>query len=138
MPGDFGFQFVPKQFFFDRAAVLEKVAKGQRQAQSRIGAFVRTRARSLTNKSSKSPRTAPAGSPPKKHRGDLRNLIYFAYDPGTGSVVVGPVRFGAGAAEVLEHGGTEVLVDRRGHRKTAHYAGNPFMQPSLQAEIDAG
>jgi hypothetical protein len=143
---EIGFKFVPKEFFFDRQKVIAAVERGKRQALSKAGAFVRTRARSMLNKSpGKKARaagntTAPAGKAPFKHAGDLRRLMYFAYSPESGSVVIGPSRFKAGIVpELMEFGGTETLTNRRGKKRTAHYRGNhKFMGPSLAAEVEAG
>lgn len=129
-----------KNWFFDRKAVLDKVPAALRRALSRLGAFVRTRARSSLRYGKG---TARPGRPPVAHRSagytrqstsrktgqvksqpssPLRELIYFGYDPASESVVVGPVLGGSatGAPERLEHG-----TGVRPH---------PFMGPALDAE----
>ncbi|MCC7409172.1 MAG: hypothetical protein IT442_13985 [Phycisphaeraceae bacterium] len=120
-----------KAMFFDRPAVLGAVDKTTRRVLSRFGAFVRTTAkRSIRRKKGGS---AP-GSPPHSHEGSLRRLIYFGFDPGKRSVVVGPVPFGKGEApSLLEHGGTTTLK-RRGKTLAAHYRQRSFMGPALEAE----
>lgn len=137
-----------KRFFFDRKVVIEAVGKAKRQSLSKIGAFVRRRARSLTGKRSKN--SAPPGKPPKMHIGLLHDRIQFGYDVSNASVVIGPERINGGsrgeAPRVLEFGGEEVITirgkqissARQGLKVRAYYAGNPFMAPSLKAEIDAG
>lgn len=110
--------------FFDREKVFRAMDKAKLRALSKFGAFVRTRARTSMRKRKKP--SAP-GTPPSAHVGTLKKLLYFAYDPATKSVVVGPVPFGAaarqnvGAPEVNEYGGTvrrlsTVLVNRAGGR----------------------
>lgn len=114
--------------FFDKAGVIDAVDAGTRSAFSKYGAYVRTRAKSSIRKRKTS---APPGSPPSSHAGDLKRLIFFAYDANTKSVVVGPVAFRKGEApRLLEHGGT---ATRRG--KPAHYRGNPTMLPAAKAEM---
>ena len=124
---DWGFREF-KKAFFDRRGIDRKVATAKRRAMSRFGAFVRTRARSSIRKRKA---IAPSGEPPSSHEGSLRRLIFFALDPVTDSVVIGPVSFRAGEApRLLEHSGRTI---RRG--KPAFYRGNPFMQPAGQAEV---
>jgi len=121
------------QFFFDRAAVVEAVDRGKRQAYSQIGAFVRRRARSSMRRRSG---YAPPGSPPNAHAGQLKELLYFAYDPGPDSVVIGPERFKEGEVPwLLEHGGWAMRKDRKtGRLRRVHYQARPFMGPALEAE----
>jgi hypothetical protein len=117
-----------KSGFFDTKAVKDAVDAGTRKAMSKFGAFVRTRAKSSIRKRKKS---SPPGSPPSSHAGDLKKLIFFAYDTNTKSVVIGPAAFRkAEAPRLLEHGGTATC---RG--KPAHYKGNPFMAPAAKAEL---
>lgn len=95
-----------KKGFFDRKGIADKATAAGRKALSQFGAFVRRRAKSSIRKSKKS---APPGQPPKSHEGSLRRLIFFAYDSGRQSVVIGPVKFRRGEAPpLLEHGGTVV------------------------------
>lgn len=113
-----------KAFFFDKKAVTDALDPGVRRALSKLGAFTRQRARSSLRYSKK---TAAPGQPPSVHRttkysrvsrskktgqekrqpaSPLRELIFFAYDPQTKSVVTGPVLGGSesGAPERLEYG----------------------------------
>lgn len=134
-------KFVAKQWFFDGEKVRKALDAGKRAALSKIGAFVRTRAKSITGKRSK--QSAAAGAPPKRHAGQLHDLIYFAYDAQRQSVAIGPIPFGKGdAPDVLEFGGTErIVVHTLGGKPrsvTANYAARPFMGPSLRAEVAAG
>lgn len=121
-----------KKLFFDRAAVRDAVDRGTRRALSKFGAFVRTRSRSSIRKRKK---VSEVGKPPSSHRGDLRRLIYFAFDPARKSVVIGPTPFGKGEApELLEYGGVVTRQTKDGP-KTLYYRPRPFMGPAFKAEL---
>lgn len=113
------------QWFLDRAAVAARVDPAVRKALSKFGAYTRQRARS----SIRTRRAVAApGSPPSSHDGTLKRLIFFAFDPNTDSVAIGPtLAKGGEAPELLEHGGTSAEGGR--------YAGNPFMKPAFDAEL---
>lgn len=129
--------FKSTRFFFDRKVVTDALDKAGRKALSRAGAFIRqTAKRSIRRARKKKPNSAPPGKPPRSHVGDLKRLIYFAYDPVKRGVVIGPVRFAKGEAPaLLEFGGTVERKGRDGKTYTARYAGNPFMGPALQKEL---
>lgn len=97
--------------FFDRPAVISAVKKATRKTLSKAGAFVRTRARTSIRPAPKKKKYTPVpGKPPRSHLGTLKRLIFFAWDPTTESVVVGPALFAGKtsdptAPEVLELGG---------------------------------
>lgn len=114
--------------FFDRRKVIEAVAEADHKALSKFGAFVRQRARSSIRKRK---RISAAGDPPSSHTGVLRKLIFFAYDRGRHSVVIGPTQSGKGEApRLLEHGGDTTLGTL-----TAHYRARPFMGPAFAEEL---
>jgi hypothetical protein len=116
-----------KRGFFDTAAIVTAVNEGHRIAQSKMGAFVRQRAKSSIRK--REAVSAP-DSPPSSHAGDLKRLIFFAFDAETLSTVIGPVAFGRGEAPgLLERGGR---ATRKG--KPAIYRPRPFMGPAGDAE----
>lgn len=124
-----------KSLFFDRPAVESAVARGERKALSRIGAFLRTRARTSTlrrvafkgkrasvqrirdGKAAKVQESAKAGEPPRVRSRDrvatIRNIL-FAFQPESHSVITGPVALNTrltGGSEttvpgLLERGGT--------------------------------
>lgn len=108
--------------FFDSKAVLAALDKKERQALSKFGAFVRTRARSSIRRRKKS---SLPGQPPSSHTGVLKRFLYFAYDTNSKSVVVGPVptnqlaftgpaffRVKKGLIpEILEYGGIESIFE---------------------------
>lgn len=115
MPGDF--------VFFDKQTVLNATDKATRQALSKFGAFVRTRARSSIRSRKKISRP---GQPPSSHSGHLKRLIYFGYDKPNKSVVVGPLPFHKGVANIIEYGGVS---------NGALYRPRPFMRPAFAVEL---
>lgn len=113
--------------FFDRAGVIAKVKDGTSSTLSKIGAYVRRRARSRIRQGKSS---AKPGNPPKSHVGTLRDLIFFGYDDDTNSVVIGPTLFRKQeptCPNLLEFGGQ---INKGG--KTRFYHEFPFMAPSLE------
>ena len=140
---EFGMRF--KETFFDRAAVLGAVDKARRKALSRAGAFVRRTAKGLIRKRK---RSARPGQPPTSWTGLLKDFIFFGYDSGTGTVVIGPTKLGGkegNTPQLLEFGGTTRLKRSRrfsrGRRvveldagAVAHYRSRPYMGPALEKE----
>lgn len=120
-----------KDNFFDAGAVIKAMDKATRAVFSRFGSFVRRRAQTSIRYRVKP--SAP-GEPPSAHRtgtrtkvnrrtgavnrqasSPLRDLIFFAYDAATQTVVVGPALFagskqprpaGRTIPQTLERGGT--------------------------------
>jgi len=132
-----------KALFFDRPKVKRAVDRAQRRALSKAGAFIRQRARTSMRKRKGS---APPGSPPYAHEGSLRRLLFFAYDPASGSVVVGPVGFrNSTAPNTLEFGGRATVTRRRrrprndGKRviesRRVRIEARPYMGPALKKEL---
>lgn len=155
---DFSFQAI-KNSFFDTDAIVAQVKKDFRRTAGRFGAFARRRMKSsLKYREGKS----SPGSPPNVHRSrgytrpkkgkdgtvsrqpvsPLRELIFFAYDRDTESVVVGPVKFGGKggiAPGLLEHGGGGTFkASRTGEIKRGVWAPRPFVKPAGDAEATAG
>ncbi|MCP4594500.1 MAG: hypothetical protein GY842_27530 [bacterium] len=145
-----------KKLFFDRPKVQRAVGAANRRALSKVGAFIRQRAKTSIRKRKGA---APPGRPPHSHTGLLRRFIFFGYDPRKESVVIGPARLNRGtrAPHTLEFGGNVVtkralLVrvgdtgrDRRGRFKRGKrrlvkkgtkliYKPRPFMGPALEKE----
>ncbi|HUX17173.1 MAG TPA: hypothetical protein VMW52_11920, partial [Phycisphaerae bacterium] len=77
-----------KELFFDAPAVRRAMDDASHKALSRIGAFLRTRARG-SMREAKGP--SRPGKPPHAHVGTIKRLLFFSYDRATRSVVVGPV-----------------------------------------------
>lgn len=125
-----------KALFFDKPAVLRAVSKAKRAALSKVGAFIRTTARhSLRRRKG----AAPPGQPPHSHVGLLKRFLFFAYEPASDSVVIGPAKLNkpTEAPRVLEHGG-KTLVERRRRGKVVRQRvtiePRPFMGPALEKE----
>ena len=122
-----------KTLFFDTPRVRRAVGAATRAALSKAGAFIRTTARHSIRKRKG---VSEPGSPPHSHEGSLRRLIFFAYEPTSETVVIGPVRFRAGEAPpLLEFGGAVTRKDRRGRARRLRYEKRPFMGPALQKEL---
>jgi len=123
-----------KVVFFDGKAIRRHVDRATRRVLSRFGAFVRRTAKQSIRKR-KQP-SAP-GTPPSSHTGLLRKFIWFGYDPGKRSVVIGPARLsqkGRGEApSLLEYGGSTTL-EREGKRKRTRVRARPFMRPAMDKE----
>ena len=122
-----------KTMFFDQKAVRSATDRATRKVLSKFGAYVRTAARSSIRKRKT---ISEPGQPPSSHVGTLRRLIFFGYDTGKRSVVVGPTPFGntAEAPPLLEYGGRARRKDRRDRVRTATYRPRPFMGPAFEQE----
>ena len=130
-------RFVTKQMFFDSKAVTSAADRATRRVLSRFGAYVRTTARHSIRKRRA---TSRPGKPPSSHTGLLRRFIYFGYDRGRKSVVIGPQRLNRKAGDApaaLEHGGVSTIVEGLRHRRKkrrVRIAARPFMGPSFAKE----
>jgi len=126
-----------KAIFFDRKAVRSAVDRTVRRVLSRFGAFVRRAARSSIRKRK---RASVPGEPPSSHTGLLRRFIFFGYDAGKRSVVIGPQRLNqkvGDAPAALEYGGTSTVVeDLRGRRRKrrVRIKARPYMGPAFEQE----
>lgn len=69
------------------------------------------------------------GEPPRVRRGDIKQQLFYVYDPSSKSVVVGPAKLSraTGAPATLEFGGST----RGSFGKTVTVAKRPYMQPAL-------
>lgn len=109
-----------KAGFFDRGAVLAAVGAAATTGMKRVGGYTRTVAR---NSMKKSKAASKPGQPPHVHVGTLKNLLFFAFDFATNSMVVGPVGFkGSDVPSVLEFGGRK--IEKR-----------PYMKPAQEIAI---
>jgi hypothetical protein len=100
--------------FFDAKSVIDAIGKARAGVLSKAGAFVRRTAKGLIRPGKK---PSQPGNPPKSHSGELKERIFFAYDAGHETCVIGPEKFnqvffaGDGqpvtgtVPEVLEKGG---------------------------------
>ena len=126
-----------KSTFFDRPKVMNAVDRATRRVLSKFGAFVRTTARSSIRR--RKGASAP-GKPPSSHTGLLKRFIFFGYEPGNRSVVIGPARLNqkvGDAPHALEYGGTSTVVEGTQRNRTtrrAKIAARPFMGPAFEKE----
>lgn len=129
-----------KRMFFDSAAVTRGVDRTTRRVFSKFGAYVRRSAKSSIRKRK---RTSASGKPPSSHLGLLKKMIYFSYDRGEDSVVIGPQALHGkhyrDALPALEYGGmyTREVRDRktrRWSRRRVRYKARPFMGPAFEKE----
>ena len=139
------FGVVTKQMFFDRRKVQSKTDSAARRVLSKFGAFVRRAARSSIRTRK---RVSAPGEPPSSHTGLLKKFIFFGYDRGRQSVVIGPQRLNqkvGDAPQALEYGGTATVVEglrpsarsgRGGKRKKRRVkiAARPYMGPAFEQE----
>lgn len=140
-----------KGAFFDRPAILNAVDKATVKVLSRFGSFVRTRASSSIKPVPKKASTrakrgiliggkSSPGNPPVSHTGLLKDFIFFFFDAGNRSVIVGAAKLSGligDAPHALEHGGTSTaFVGKRGNRKriSTRVRARPFMAPAFAAE----
>lgn len=123
-----------KSMFFDRV-IVSAADKGEVKTLSKMGAFIRTSARSSIRKRKKSSRP---GQAPSSHTGLLKKFLYFGYDSGRRTVVVGPARLNGTrnpqSLETLEFGG-KADVYRNGKSVTVDIEARPYMGPALTKNI---
>lgn len=166
-----------KALFFDRGAIERAAGKAKIKALSRYGAVVRRTAQTSMRyrKSASQPGTPPSAHKSKqlaalkkmgrtKYNGALlREMLYFAYEPKGGTVVVGPLGFkssrGTPVPALHEFGGertpytgeTLALKNKPGRdqsgrfvskgvrviklKGTLRYPPRPFMGPALKKTI---
>jgi hypothetical protein len=119
------------------------VGRANAKNLSRAGSFIRTSARSSLRRRK---RSSPPGEPPSVHSRDrvatLKN-IWFVFDPGARSVVVGPLKLSGSRLEggdratvpALHELGGSAFVGKRQRRRRARYAPRPFMGPAMEREL---
>lgn len=81
------------KFFFDAEAVEKATNRMERRALSKIGSWIRTRARSLMRPAGKKGKVSRPGEPPRTRIGSLKKFLFFVFVMATRSVVVGPAAF---------------------------------------------
>jgi len=138
-PGISGIGWDVKDLFFDRNTVMRRIDKDKRRNLSKFGAFVRTRARSMLNRSGNDGKVvSEPGEPPRLQTGLLRGTIFFAFDRDRESVIIGPnaiPNLGGGAnMEALQEGGM-ILIKRGWATDRKYVAARPFMEPAFEEEM---
>lgn len=111
--------------FFDRQSVIESIGRANARRLGRMGAFIRTRARSSLRPAGKSRRSAAPGRPPRVHSNSatvtLKN-IQFGLQSDDAGVVIGPVKLNQNnrfaqssmtVPELLEFGGPALIREYR-------------------------
>jgi len=128
-----------RRTFFDRKVVRNAVDRAARRVLSKFGAFVRRAARSSIRKRK---RASTPGEPPSSHTGLLRKFIFFGYDLGSRSVIIGPARLNqriGNAPEALEYGGVSETAEgsrrRKRRRRRIRIRPRPYMGPAMQKEL---
>jgi hypothetical protein len=111
---------VATKLFFEPQKIAKSADDTMQRYFLRVGAFTRRRARSIIRKRKK---PSQPGQPPSSHVGTLKNFLFFAKHPDHRvGVIVGPAKTNqitrdsggarANIPDVLEHGGTIVIVER--------------------------
>lgn len=123
-----------KSNFFDREAVQKAADRATVRNLSKFGAFVWRRSRSSIRKRK---RISNPGSPPSSHTGLLKDLIFFAYDQSSRSVVIGPTLLNNSTGEApaaLERGGTSTIISSNRRKKRTRritVKARPYMRPAF-------
>lgn len=67
------------------------------------------------------------GQPPKTRKGTIKKQLFYAFDPGRESVVIGPILFAPknNAPETLEYGGQTTIGPQK-----VYIAARPYMGPA--------
>jgi hypothetical protein len=152
-----GFVNVRIDSFFDKPKILDLISAKERKVLSRVGAYGRGAvSKSIRGAGKKSAtQNSKPGSPPHWHvrgRESLKDRIFFGYDSGTASVVIGPEKFNSvgrgvrlvgrsSVPELLEKGGVRIVLTRyeKGRKlpkaKTVRqvYKPRPYTGPSTRA-----
>jgi hypothetical protein len=135
---------VTSKMFFDRAAVVKAVGRKNTTVLARTGGFARTTMKQGMRKRKKVS-AADGLSYPSSHSGELRNLIFFAYDAARKGVVVGPLAFGSKVGgktvpQLINEGGsmTKAVTYRDSGRTSSRrfvYKPRPFVALALATTL---
>lgn len=114
------------RFKADTKFTLRAIPDAQAKVGKRQGALLRTIARRRIRRRK---RASKPGESPTNREGQLKRFLFYAWDPRTRSVVVGPVALGSRPTVpgLLEFGG-----DRRVGSSKVRQAERPFMAPALE------
>jgi hypothetical protein len=120
--------------FFDRQKVQSQVSRSERRVLSKFGAYVRQDAKQRIRRRK---RPSQPGESPTNQTGLLKRHIYFVFDPGRRSVVIGPIRLnrGTGAPATLEYGGETAIPTSDGQSVQVEIAPRPYMGPAFRQEL---
>lgn len=128
-----------RRFLSEYSQVTRAADKQTAEVFRTFGAFTRRTAKGLIRKA-KSP-SAP-GRPPHSHLGLLKKFIFFAWDAGRRSVIIGPAKINGTVSDeaphALEHGGRTTVVRgsrRRPRVEEVTIAARPFIGPAAATNI---
>lgn len=129
--------------FFDRPAVQRALDRTTRRSLSHGGGLVRKIGRRSIRKAPAGKVSRP-GQPPFSHPPHLlRDKIFYAWDPATNSLVIGPAKLNkpGSAPATLEQGGEGTILLRGRRRqdgsreptvvRRARFKARPYMAPAL-------
>ncbi len=129
-------QSAMKANFFDRTAVIKQLDQKLRKVLGYYGGYIRKSARNSIKRAKPGEPPSSPGDPPKSRTGLLKDRIYYAYDMGARSVVIGPEKLNAKSGpdipRTLEEGGT-MRVRKGGRWVTVTIAARPYMGPAAKA-----
>jgi len=122
--------------FAETRHVLAAFDAQARKALYFQAAYIRAAARNSMRPGKPSKPSAP-GRPPHAITRLLKDFLFFSWDPGTKSMVIGPARFkSSNTPRVLEEGGTsDKTIFRRGTswvNGTVQIKARPYMLPALK------
>jgi hypothetical protein len=123
--------FTVSGVFFNEPQLVNQVKRNKVKALRKMGFDIRKIAKSSMKRSKVPGQVSPPGKPPLAKTGLLQRHIYYTYDRGSESVVVGPAAFkykkkttmNPTVPELLEFGG-------RPQGKNTFYIPRPYMRPA--------
>ena len=129
-----------KKQFFRPDLVVKYLDRKTYRVLNRFGGTTRKIAqRSMRVKPEGVYQKSGSGKPPFAHgKQNLRKLLFYAFEAGKKTVVVGPVKFertkSTGVPRIMEFGGS-VAAKVRGRSVRKKYKGNPFMKPAFDQVV---
>lgn len=125
-----------KKLWFDEKRVQRMMTRKERKALNRYGGIVRKHAQfSMKSRKKKS----KAGEPPSAHVKTLKRLLFYSYDPGTKSTVVGPVLLertqNQRVPRTHEEGGVITVKNEKHQIEVLNYPPRPYMLPAHQKHV---
>jgi hypothetical protein len=118
--------------FLDAPKVIAATTRAERSVLYKVGSRVRRKSRQSMKPGGKKGKTSAPGEPPRYQTRKLKDRIFFKFDFGERSVVVGPEPYGSRNARALEEGGI-VTVRTKKKRVRRKIAARPFMGPAFAA-----
>jgi hypothetical protein len=124
---------------YDPQLIAAAITQKNKNGLLRMGYLIRQSAQaSLGQRKS----ISTPGHPPASHQGTLRNLILYAWDNATRTVVIGPIRANGPsngqAPRALEYGGSSMMLRVIGGKRkriSINIAPRPYMRPALNLNL---